>query len=185
MNNYYTYSDDLLLELLKQGDEKAFNEIYHRYWRILFGIASSRLRNTAVSEDIIHDVFASLWKNHKKIAVASLQHYLASATRYLVFKAIRKNSNEQRYLNSRQEKPAEVFIERAFHNKCLLAFINREIKTLPSGCRMIFKYSREQGMSNREIAVELKISVKTVENQINKALHHLRFSMKKMLQIFL
>lgn len=180
MNNYPSYSDTILVGLLSKKDEKAFNEIYRRYWRILFAIASSRLRNTYLAEDIIHDVFASLWKNHKNIQIQSLQHYLAASTRYLVFKAIRKNDYEQRYIASREEISAEFKIENVLHNKRLLEFVTREIDNLPERCRMIFKYSREQGMSNKEIAIEMKIASKTVENQINKAIHHLRFSMKKM-----
>ncbi len=180
MNDYLSYSDNILVSLLAEKDEQAFNEIYRRYWRILFAIASSRLRNAYLAEDIIHDVFASLWKNHKNIHIQSLQHYLAASTRYLVFKVIRKNNTAQRYIELREEDITEFRIENVFHNKQLLEFVTREIDNLPERCRMIFKYSREKGMSNKEIAMEMKITPKTVENQINKAIHHLRFSMKKM-----
>lgn len=180
MNGYQSYSDDVLLSLLLEEDVQAFNEIYHRYWRILFAIAASRLRNPYLAEDIIHDVFAGLWKNRKTIHIHSLEHYLAASTRYLVFKVIRKNNLEQRYIESRDEIITEFKIENVLHNKRLLEFVTREVDNLPERCRMIFKYSREQGLSNKEIAMEMKITSKTVENQINKALHHLRFSMKKM-----
>ena len=180
MNAYQSYGDDALLNLLKEDDEGAFNEIYRRYWRILFGIASSRLRNIHLTEDIIHDAFASLWKNRKHIQINSLQHYLASATRYLVFKAIRKNTYEQQYIQSTDVPQTEFRLENALHNKHMLEYVNREVDTLPERCRAIFKYSREMGMTNKEIALEMKITSKTVENQINKALHHLRFSLKKM-----
>ena len=182
MKGYPLNSDDALLCLLAQDDELAFNEIYRRYWRILFGIASGKLKSSFLAEDIIHDVFASLWKNRKSVYIQSLQHYLASSTRYLVFKAIRKSTLQQSQ-QSLQRPSAEFTLEDSVHNKCLLEFVNREIDTLPLRCRTIFKYSREKGMSNKEIAMEMQISSKTVENQINKALHHLRFSMKKMLQV--
>lgn len=180
MKGYSLNSDDALLCLLAQDDELAFNEIYRRYWRILFGIASGKLKSSFLAEDIIHDVFASLWKNRKSIYIQSLQHYLASSTRYLVFKAIRKSTLQQHSVLSAS---VEFKLEDSLHNKCLLEFVTREIDTLPLRCRTIFKYSRERGMSNKEIAMEMQISSKTVENQINKALHHLRFSMKKMLQV--
>ena len=76
-------------------------------------------------------------------------------------------------------------LENALHNKCLLEFVSREVDVLPERCKMIFKYSREKGMTNKEIAMEMNITSKTVENQINKALHHLRFSMKKKFFFFL
>ncbi|HEX5026769.1 MAG TPA: RNA polymerase sigma-70 factor [Agriterribacter sp.] len=185
MNGYQLYSDDALLYLLTEDDEHAFSEVYRRYWRTLFGIATSRLRNIQVAEDIIHDVFASLWKNRHTQKIESLQHYLAAATRYMIFKAIRRSAGEQRYLASRSEPVSEFKLENSLHNKYLLEFVNREIDMLPHRCRTIFKYSREEGMTNKQIAVEMKISPKTVENQINKALHQLRFSMKGILQVFL
>lgn len=185
MERYQLHTDDALLNLLKEDDERAFNEIYNRYWRILFTIATSRLKNTHAVEDIIHDVFASLWKNRRSIHVRSLQHYLASSTRYLIFKVIRKNINLQHYIESGSDMNNEFELENTLHNKHLLEFVTREIDTLPERCKMIFKYSREQGMTNKEIALEMNITSKTVENQINKALNHLRFSMKRILFFFL
>ncbi|PVD52856.1 RNA polymerase subunit sigma-70 [Terrimonas sp.] len=181
MQNYQLYTDDALLTLLKIDDGQAFNEVYNRYWKMLFSLASSRLRNTHTAEDIIHDVFASLWKNRKNADIRSLQHYLASSTRYLVFKVIRKNAHAHQYAPS---DPDIIFEpENSLHNKYLLEFIAREVDTLPEKCRMVFKYSREKGLTNKEIALEMNITSKTVENQINKALHHLRFSMKKILMM--
>ena len=181
MRIYHSYTDDALLTLLKIDDEKAFNEVYNRYWKILFSIASSRLRNTHAAEDIIHDVFAGLWKNRKCADIHSLQHYLASATRYLVFKVIQKNAHAHQYITSVPNIITTFEPEHSLHNKYLLEYISREVDTLPEKCRIIFKYSREKGMTNKEIALEMNITSKTVENQINKALHRLRFSMKKIL----
>ena len=172
----------MLLILLKEDDERAFNEIYDRYWRILFTLAFSRLRNTYPAEDILHDIFASLWKNRKSADIRSLDHYLASSTRYMVFKVIRKNAQTHQYVQSNKSLIPQFEMENTLHNKFLLEFIAREVDGLPERCKMIFKYSREKGMTNREIALEMNITPKTVENQINKALHHLRFSMKKLLQ---
>lgn len=181
MKDYQLYTNDMLLMLLKGDDERAFGEIYNRYWRILFAIAFSRLRNTCTAEDILHDIFASLWKNRKSADIYSLDHYLASSTRYMVFKVIRKSAQAHQYAESSQGLIAEFELENTLHNKCLLEFIAKEVDALPERCKMIFKYSRDKGMTNREIALEMNITPKTVENQINKALHHLRFSMKKLL----
>lgn len=181
MQHYHLYTDDDLLALLKTGDGQAFNEVYNRYWKILFSITSSRLRNIHTAEDIIHDVFVGLWKNRKNSDIRSLQHYLASSTRYLIFKVIRKNAYVHQYAAPGEDITFEP--ENSLHNKYLLEYISREVDSLPEKCRMIFKYSREKGMTNKEIALEMNITSKTVENQINKALHRLRFSMKKMLMV--
>ena len=180
MKKYEIYADNELLHLLSADDGNAFTEIYNRYWKLVFAIAFSRLKDTCLAEDILHDVFASLWANRNKSAIISLQNYLASATKYLVFATIRKRTHEERYHLSSQLQP-EPNVEDDIIYKQLYEFASKEIESLPERCRLIFRY-REKGMTNSEIAMQMKISIKTVENQVNKAFHHLRFAMKKMLQ---
>lgn len=182
MKHYEIYCDNDLLRLLTTDDEKAFTEIYNRYWRSVFAIAYSRLKDASLAEDILHDVFASLWSNRHKSAIETLPNYLASATKYLVFAYIRKKAHEERYYASH---PVPVLnIEDDYTYKQLYEFASKEIESLPERCRLVFRY-REKGMSNSEIAMQMKISIKTVENQVNKAFHHLRFAMKKILQVLL
>lgn len=185
MKKYYKYQDNELLQLIATGDDQAFAEIYNRYWRTLFAIAFTRLRNTQLAEDVVHDVFASLWKNRNNTSIESLEKYLASATKYMVFAVIRKHTHEFKYLENQTDTATGFNTEDALHHKLLIDFVRREVAFLPEKCRLIFTYSRDRGMTTKEIAEELKITTKTVENQINKALHHLRFSMKRMLQVFL
>ena len=150
----------------------------------MFSIAFNRLKITQLAEDVVHDVFASLWKNRQEATIGALNSYLASATRYLVFATIRKNSRAREYAETEAQVTTNADMQDALHNKLLLEFVHREVEFLPQKCRLIFKQSRDRGMTTKEIAEELQIATKTVENQINKALHHLRFSMRKMLQVF-
>ena len=182
MKRYESYSDSELLHLLAADDEKAFAELYNRNWKIVFAIAYSRLKDPGMSEDILHDVFASLWANRYKSEIRSLSNYLASATKYLVFASIRKKTQEERYY-ALSPLTHDVNVEDDYLYKQLYEFASKEIESLPERCRLIFR-CREKGMSNSEIAMHLKISIKTVENQINKAFHHLRFAMRKILQVF-
>ena len=180
MKTYEIYSDSELLHLLSADDEKAFTEIYDRYWKTVLAIGISRLKDVHLAEDILHDVFASLWANRSKSNISSLQNYLASAAKYLVFASVRRKSYEQRYTSY---ITAEPNLEDDLLYKQLYEYAAKEIESLPERCRLVFRY-REKGMSNSEIAMHMNLSIKTVENQINKAFHHLRFAMKKMLQVF-
>ena len=65
MNNLFT--DDQLVELLQQGNEKAFGEIYNRYWFKLFGVAYHQTGTKEEAEELVHDVFESLWNNRDSI----------------------------------------------------------------------------------------------------------------------
>jgi RNA polymerase sigma-70 factor (family 1) len=183
LKKYEIYSDNELLHLLYADDERAFTEIYNRYWRTVFAIGYSRLKDAQIAEDILHDVFASLWANRNKTEIISLQNYLASATKYLVFATFRKKAHEERYYTNPVLQP-EPSVENDIIYKQLYEFASKEIESLPERCRLVFRY-REKGMTNSEIALQMKISIKTVENQVNKAFHHLRFAMKKILQVLI
>lgn len=186
VSNYQSYSESELLHLITNDDAFSFTELYNRFWKTLFAIAYNRLKDTQAAEDIVHDVFASLWNNRKKIEVISLENYLAAATKYMVLAHIKKIEYNRRYQQSQQQAPVfEITIENSLHNKRLLEFVKKEVEKLPEKCRLIFKYSRENGMKVKDIAQQLQISPKTVENQLNKALRQLRVAMKMFLHSIL
>lgn len=172
-------SDGILLTLLAESNEQAFTEIYNRYWKLLFAIGYSHVRNIQLTEDIVHDVFASLWTHRSTTEIISLQHYLASATKYTVFATIKRKSREQAYLATQAKFHTEPDPENTIDHKLLLEFIKREAEKLPEKCRLVFKYRSEEGLSNQEVAKRMNTTAKTVANQINRALRQLRSSIKK------
>lgn len=185
MNGYQLYDNTILIELLAGGDEAAFTELYNRYGKQLFAIAYSRLKETQTAEDIVHDVFASLWANREKVKVEVLENYLATAVKYMVLSRIKKREHERAYKRSFGYHPASGQpAETALHFKRILEIVDTEIEKLPAKCRLIFKYSRQNGMPVKEIASELHISPKTVENQINKALKQLKLAARSFLHLF-
>jgi RNA polymerase sigma-70 factor (ECF subfamily) len=176
---YESYNNHELLELLSSSDERAFTEIYNRFWKKLFGVAFNRLKETEEAEDIVHDVFASLWANRNKAEITSLDNYLASVAKYMVLDKIKKKERARMYKNSsNQSELHETPVETSLHYKFILGFVKDEIEKLPEKCTLIFKYSRYEGMSTKQIAEELNISPKTVENQLNKALRQLKLVAK-------
>ena len=179
MRIYTSYTNDELLEFLANSDELAFTEIYDRFWKKLFAIAYNRVKEYELAEDIVHDAFASLWTNRSKAKIESLENYLATATKYMVLAKIKKKERERIYNNSYHQAPVvELSIENSLHFKRILEVVNLEIEKLPEKCRLIFKYSRDEGMPVKQIAHELSISPKTVENQLNKALKQLKLATK-------
>ncbi|MBL7728516.1 MAG: RNA polymerase sigma-70 factor [Dinghuibacter sp.] len=174
MNDYPTYSDQQLLEFLYNNDELAFTELYNRYWQKLFSIAYNRLKEVQSAEDIVHDVFAALWAARHNIHIGLLNNYLASATKYMVFARIKKMMAEREYRKKLGPATATPSAENAIYFKQLLTIIQKETEQLPEKCRLIFTTSRNEGKTVKEIAHEMQLSPKTVENQLNKALRKLK-----------
>lgn len=173
---------------LSTGDRDLFNDLYLRYWEKLFLVANKHLKDTVAAEDAVHDVFLSLWNNRKKVAIHQLENYLVTAVKYQVLTQIKKRAYAQKYtrdvaINNYPELVPEI--SNVVHNRKILELVYKEIDLLPEKCKLIFQYSREEGMTSKEIAQTLKISKKTVDNQIHKALERLKFRLKHMLFTFL
>lgn len=168
-----------LLKDLSAGDKTAFAAIYHQYWELLLGMAYNRLKDLQAAEDIVHDVFAGIWINRQKQEIQSLRNYLATAVKYRILKEVRKSAVARNY----QKKLTGIYVtesdtDAAMDNKCVLQLLQKEVAVLPEKCRLVFRYSREQGLTVREIAEKMQISPKTVENQLHKALHRLRLTLR-------
>ncbi|MGB3006422.1 MAG: RNA polymerase sigma-70 factor [Chitinophagaceae bacterium] len=185
MKNYEKYENQVLLSLVSRNDKIAFTELYNRFWQPLFAIAINRTKEKETAEDIVHDVFAGLWANRTKIQIESLENYLAVAVKYAVFNKIKKKVRE-RELQYHLEgaKLVEMKVEDAIYYKRILELVKQEVERLPEKCRLVFKCSREAGMPVNQIAAELNISPKTVENQLTKAIRQLRLATRSFFHSF-
>ena len=185
MRKYQLYDNKDLIGLLSNNDEIAFTELYDRFWQKLFAMAYCRLKEIETAEDIVHDVFASLWANRQEITIESLDNYLATAVKYMVLDKIKKKERERLYKNEfNQSHVVEMTVESSLHYKRILETVNREVNRLPERCRLVFNYSRNENMPVKQIAEKLNISTSTVENQINKALKQLKLASKAFFSIF-
>lgn len=168
---------DLLADIVK-GDELAFSKLYSFFYPSLFKFVVSKIAVQSSAEDILHDLFLSVWMNRSKMTeIDSIPAYLYSSCRYLIIDYIRKSSvwNTHQDLADLDIGYQEAPLEDRLYFRYLLDMVNDEIENLPERCKEIFKLSREELKSNKEIAETLGISESTVENQINKALKRIRF----------
>lgn len=183
LKEYSTYEADELVPLIVTGNSDAFTELYERYWGKLFGVAYNRLKDVGKAEDIVHEVFASLWKNRTGLKIETVENYLAVATKYAVFHQLKKDQ-QQRLINHQVHSSNPQLPDELVDYKQIIERIKIEIEKLPPQCRLVFKYSRESHMPVKEIAQVLQISPKTVENQLTKALKHLRLAFRSVLHFF-
>jgi RNA polymerase sigma-70 factor (family 1) len=179
-NKVDTYSDELLLQLLRENSRKAFEEIYHRYWPRLYSMGYKRIKSRESTEELVQDIFSSLWINRHTVIIQSLSSYLLSSMKYKVINFMRHEMVKQDYL--KKELVLNNVLDNSTEERVLLhdleLALDREIDKLPSACQTIFKLSRQQNLSMKQVAGQLGISEKTVENQLGKAMKVLRANLK-------
>jgi RNA polymerase sigma-70 factor (family 1) len=180
MTAYNKFTDEQLVALLKTGNQQAFTEIYDRYAANLAGFAGSKLYNLDDAKDILHDLFIKLWENRSQIHINSnLQSYLFAMVRHRIIDKIRKNITREEYAFMLQSLTTanQYSVDKQVEAKELRQTIENSLVQLPARVKEIFKLSREEGLSNREIAEKLNLSEQTIKNQISAALKHLRKSL--------
>ena len=178
---YEKLTDAELFHLVKQEDSNAFTTLYTRHWAFLMDIAYKRFQSREKAEDIIQEIFISLYqKRHQVEFTVSLQAYLAQALKYKVL-------NEIRSMNIRNQYKKNLFFSPICKNdfaqdleaKDLKSRVDQTIKSLPEKCKKVFYLSRWEKKSNRDISNSLSISVSTVEKHIGKALKLIREDIQK------
>jgi RNA polymerase sigma-70 factor (ECF subfamily) len=169
--------EQVTISALREGSIEAFNLCYDLYYKPLCSFANFFVKQPTVAEEIIQNVFLEVWMNRENLPVhSSLKAFLMTATKhdcldYLKHKKIEANYAGH-YLETNQDAYEDIFNELV--SKDLQKSLDLAINKLPTQCRAVFLMSRFRYMSYKEIAVELNISIKTVENQIGKALKIVR-----------
>jgi len=177
VQNYPIHTDDQLLQQLYASDEKAFAEIYNRYWKSLYTSAHNILQVKETAQDAVQEVFISLWKRRESIQVEVLQAYLHQAVRFQVFKAIRAEKTDQHFFNRLALITKDILFEDPVLFKELESLYKQLIHALPADEQEIFLLHRDGGLTYKQIAEQKNISVKTVEKKMSRALKELRFGM--------
>ncbi|MGN6180592.1 MAG: RNA polymerase sigma factor [Mucilaginibacter sp.] len=178
--NSLQMTDNELLSLLKKGDEAAFKELYNRYWDKLFVTAFHRLGDELEAEEVVQDIFVSIWQRRNVLELTySLATYLSVAVKYKVITKLAGFAKQKARDASIAAESAEGVESTSqwLSEKELRRQIEECINKLPEKCRIVFQMSREQNLSNKQIAEKLGVSEKTVEGHITKAIHTLKNSL--------
>jgi RNA polymerase sigma-70 factor (ECF subfamily) len=181
-------TDKDLIFLISRGDQGAFNTLYNRHWPWLFKFAFLILKDRDAAKDIIQDVFVWVWEHRKDLQMHAPKSYLKTAVKYKIANYIRTGNIRNSFFDEASQLKYTVCTpgadEFAEVNE-LNHIIRISIANLPVKCKEIFRLSREENLSNREIASQLGISIKTVENQMTIALHRIRTSVDAHLTVLI
>jgi len=182
-----SYNDEHLLLLICQNDERSFRVLYDRYWKKLLVQALIRTGSQQEAEEIVQTVFVNLWRRRNTLQVrCALSTYLAAMLKYEIiasFARRRKESLLKQRLVSLQQAEDNGTVEWLEYEQ-LLEDIEKTVAALPEKCRLVFRLSREEGLSGKQIATSLDISPKTVEAHMNRALKALSASLRQLTSLF-
>jgi RNA polymerase sigma-70 factor (family 1) len=169
------HNDCELLALLTQGDKEAFATLYRRHWKDLYDQVYKRLKNPQQAEDIVQDVFVSLWSRRCLAEINNLPAYLHSAVRFRVFNYVERELAPDAFF-----EPFEFMLSSGSSaddrliEKEMIRLIQLFAKTLPEKRKKIFLMHISGNMNTREMADRLHIKQKTVQNQLGRALEGLK-----------
>jgi RNA polymerase sigma-70 factor (family 1) len=184
----FNASDDELWESIKCSNHQAFKMLFERYSPTLLATAKHYLKDEHACENIVQDIFLNIWLKRERLEIRDFKNYLKSAARYHVYKELKDKKLSSKLIFTDEDLENEAVHalndgEEWFNVAAIKLQINTYLQMLPKRCREIFLMSREENLSNGEIAEKLNISKRSVENQITAALQHLRVNIKNYLLV--
>lgn len=179
MDKFKTYTDDKLVQLLKSRELNAFEEIYRRYWKRLYSTCYKRLQSREISEELVQDIFTSLWATRSETTIDNLSAYLFTAARYKVINHVAREASRKTYSNEQLKVVREDnSTEEAVLLNDLHVAMEKAIGQLPHKRQLIYKMHGQGNLSLKQVASQLGISEKTVENQYGKAMKMLKVNLR-------
>ncbi len=173
---------------ISNGDVKAFEELFKTFFPELSFYAIRFVEDMDTAEEIIQDIFFNVWENRAKLKInTSIKSYLYTTVRNTCLNLIKHKKVENKYREhfSRKLQSDELDESKWIESNDLQEKILGAIDKLPEKRQIIFKMSRFEELSYKEIASKLDISVKTVENQMGSALKFLREELKDYLPLLI
>lgn len=182
MNALNNYNDQELIALLRRGSPLAFKILFDKYSQKLFRFSLQYLKSDTDAEEIVQEVFLKLWQNREKIkSDTSFKSYLFTIAFNVILKQFNQKNKEEKYrqdiIGSLAEEDSSL--EARLNYEALLDKQEKLINQMPERRREIFLKRKKEGKSVKEIAAEMNISGKTVENQITEAMNFLRKSFEE------
>lgn len=166
---------------IADGDEAAFSTIFYHYTPRIHPLIKKIIRSEHVTEEIIQDVFVSLWKNREKLVeIDNYAAYIFTVATNITFNYLKFKARKERHLNEAQ-------LESDFTNNTLETIdlhetrelVGQLIRQLPPQKKLIYKLTREEGLSHDQIARRLNISKNTVKNHLVETLKFLRENLQR------
>lgn len=179
-------NDAELLQQVKQGSKHAFNVLYEKYWSQTYSNAYKRLKDDDQAKDVVQEIFTHIWLKKETLHIDNLPAYLNIAVRNRVFKLIEKQKLIHPFFDILETMPATYL--QADANLLWKEFFRSYealLTTLPPKRQLIFRLRFQEDLPTKDIAMQLGLSRKTVQNQLGKAVEQLRISLLQLLTVLI
>lgn len=177
------------IKSLSAAREQEFEQLFKEHFKSLYAYAFTILKNEAVAEETVQNVFYKIWEKKVPDSIqTSLKAYLYKAVYHESLNYLKHQKIKAQYhlhVMHQSKNNTDQLASRKMMVKELEERLRDALNALPQQCRTIFQMSRFDGLKYQEIADQLGISVKTVENQMGKALKQLRLKLIDYLPVFI
>jgi RNA polymerase sigma-70 factor (ECF subfamily) len=181
--------DNNLIYQFNHGDTEAFTAIYNSYYLTLYAFVRKFVPKKEDAEDITADVFAKLWKKHTQLdSIKNIEAFLYITGRNACLDFLRhlqrESERQKEMIYVLMQQSAEGFLQEDVKAE-VVKFIQKEVEKLPRSCRNVFKMAYFEGLSNSQIAEELRINNQSVRNHKQRAIKLLRLALLNKSAIFI
>ena len=182
MDSLEKISDAELSLKIKHGDKDAYQELFIRYAPRIFNFANSYLKNKDEAEELLQNVFLKVWENHSSLNESkNIKAYIFKIAINAFYDYVKRKNIENAFIDfakNNYEVKSNSTWQDVIYNE-MVSNLNALVEKLPEQRRKIFRLSKEDGLTNDEIAHKLNLSKRTVENQLYRALSFLKEHFKE------
>ncbi len=162
---------------LKEGDFSSFDKLFELYHKRIFCFARALLKNKEDAEEIVQDVFIRVWQKRQDIKEhLNFKSYIFTITYNLVIDRFRDRIKDEKIREALENETIEstFSVEKDINYSQLNDLVKETIEAFPPQQKTVYKMSRTYGLTHREIALQLNISVNTVKNHVSNALKEIK-----------
>jgi len=188
LKTYTHLSDEVLVDLVRNADERAFTTLYDRYWAMLYQHARRMLQNDEEAEDVVQETFVIFYNKAATIQLkGNFSGYLYAIIRNRILNYFNRDKVKRKYMLSLKdyEKNVTSFADHDIREKQLVELIEQEVAALPIAQREAFELSRNAHLSYKEIAEQLGTTEPVVRNNLSRAIKSLKIKLGDVVMLFL
>ena len=160
-----------------QITRQSFEQLFERYWKRLYAFAVKMTADEEDAKEIVQEIFKSLWERRDSLHIQDVERYLLRSVKLKTMEYIRNKSTKQRHHDIILSTTKIDYEDQQVQVKELNNKVNSLVESLPKQCKNVFKMSREEGLTKKEISRLLLISERAVEYHISKALSTLKIGL--------